>query len=129
MINLRYIKFVVLSLCASGICAMLWIPSQPDASGLVIALTSTLTVPFVSLVIVRLPVFNKFYRRKSIIHIIDTNTGYPDASDSRAAPVLVSFVTGAVIALALWLLALPNITLPAFCGAVTAFTLSFYHEP
>lgn len=129
MIDLQYIKFVVLALGASAIWAVLLLPSQPDTSGLVIALASTLTVPFVSLVVVRLPVFNKFYKRKSAINIIDTNTGHPSVSDSRAAPVLVGFVTGAVIALTLWLLSVPNITLPAFCGAVSAFVLSFYHEP
>lgn len=129
MISLRYLKFVGYALLASSILAVLMSLQETDVSILPVALASIFAILFVSLVVIRLPVFRNFYKRKTDISVIDTDNRHRDGSEYRAALVMSGSLTGGLIALALFPIGLANIHIPALCGAVCASVMSLYYEP
>ncbi|MCL7422300.1 MAG: hypothetical protein M8364_15520 [Methylobacter sp.] len=127
MISLRYLRFVALSFLASGISAVLLFPKHPDANSGVVALSSVFAILFMSLIVIRLPVFNNFYRNKKDTWIIDNR--HSSFADYKAAPAIAGIVTGGAIGLILLSTGVSNIFVPAFCGGVGAGVMSFYHAP
>lgn len=110
---------------ASGVTFILMLPSHPEVNLWLVALSIFCAVPFMSLVVTRLPVFRNFYRQH---HSIFDN-GVRSANDRRAAAPMAGLVTGAVLAVILLPTGVSDIVVPAFCGAVGAGVMSFYHEP
>lgn len=125
MISLRYVKFVLIAYLAGGLSLILMLPAHPEVNRWLVALSVFCSVPFMSLVVTRLPVFRNFYRQHQSIF----DDGVRSANDRRAAAPMAGLVTGGVIALTLLLLGVSDIAVPAFCGAVGAGAMSFYHEP
>lgn len=125
MISLRYLKFALIAYLAGGFSLLLMLPSHPEVNNWLVALSIFCAVPFMSLVITRLPVFRNFYRQHHSI----LDDGVRSANDRRAASPMAALVTGGVIALILQFLGVSDIAVPAFCGAVGAGVMSFYHEP
>jgi hypothetical protein len=80
---------------------------------------------FVPLVVVKLPVFNSYYDRD--IYSFDRRCD--DLANRKAAPVMVSLVTGVALTLLFYINGFDNLELPSFCGAVAAGVISFYYEP
>jgi hypothetical protein len=125
VISLRYVKFALIAYLASGLGFVLMLPGHPDVNHWLVALSIFCAVPFMSLVVTRLPVFRSFYRQHH--SIIDE--GVRSANDRRAAAPMAGIVTGGVIALILLPTGVANTVVPAFCGAIGAGVMSFYHEP
>lgn len=127
MISLRYLKFVVFSFIGSSICAFLMFPGHPNASIGVVAVSSAFSIPFMSLIVVRLPVFKDFYKHGQDISIIDNEVS--SSADYKAAPPMAGIVTAGAIGLILYPAGVSHILVPAFCGGVAASVMSFYYEP
>ncbi len=125
MISLRYVKFALIAYLASGLGFFLMLPGHPEVNLWLVALSIFGAVPFMSLVVIRLPVFRNFYRQHHSI----LDDGVRGADDRRAAAPMAGIVTGGVIALILLPTGVSNIVVPAFCGAIGAGVMSFYHEP
>ena len=123
--SLRYVKFALIAYLAGGLSLLLMLPSHPEVNLWLVALSIFCAVPFMSLVVTRLPVFRNFYRQHHSI----LDDGVRTADDRRAASPMAALVTGGVIALTFQLLGVSDIAVPAFCGAVGAGVMSFYHEP
>jgi hypothetical protein len=125
LISLRYLKFALIAYLAGGVGLILMLPTHPEINLWLVALSIFCAVPFMSLVVTRLPVFRNFYRQHQSI----LDDGIRSANDRRAASPMAGLVTGGVIALTLLFLGVSDIVVPAFCGAVGAGVMSFYHEP
>lgn len=80
---------------------------------------------FVPLVVVKLPVFNSYYGRD----LYSFGRRHHDLANRKAAPVMVSLITGAALTLFFYINGFNDLELPSFCGAVAAGVISFYYEP
>ena len=125
MISLRYLKFTLAAIIASGVSAALMFPSYREVNIWVVALSAIFAIPFMSLVVTRLPVFRSFYRQHHSI----LDDGRRNSADQKAAAPMAGIVTAGAIALILLSIGVSNIIVPAFCGGIGAGIMSFYHEP
>lgn len=125
MIDLRYLKFAFAAIVVSSLSALALLPSHPQANLWLILLASLFAIPFMSLLVTRLPVFNKFYRQD--LSVLDD--GFRSSADHKAAAPMAGLVTGAAIALILLPAGVSDIVVPALCGGVGAGVMSFYHQP
>ncbi|MDX5298638.1 MAG: hypothetical protein LPK85_06780 [Gammaproteobacteria bacterium] len=125
MINLRYIQFTLMAIIASGVGAALMLPSHREVNLWVVALSTLLAIPFMSLVVIRLPVFRRYYRQHPFI----IDDGRRRWADQRAAAPMAGIVTSAAIGLMLLPVGVSNAVVPAFCAGIAASVMSFYHEP
>ena len=104
---------------------MLLFPSHRDANIWIVVLSTIFSIPFMSLVVTKLPIFRSFYRQHHSVF----DDGRRSSADQRAAPPMAGLVTGGAIALILLPTGVSNIIVPAFCGGIGASVMSFYHEP
>lgn len=125
MISYRYLKFVLMAIIASSVTAVLMYPSYRDMNIWIVALSTAFAIPFMSLVVRRLPVFKAFYKQDDSV----LDDGIRSSADQKASAPMASIVTGAVIVCILMLFGVSNLVVPAFCGAVAAGVMSFYHWP
>ena len=80
---------------------------------------------YVPLVIIKLPVFNKYFVKNSN----EINPIHHNRANYKTAPVSVGIVAGFTLAIVLYALKAPHIAFHSFLGAVAATGISFYYEP
>ncbi|MDO6462002.1 hypothetical protein Q4485_14925 [Granulosicoccaceae sp. 1_MG-2023] len=125
MISFRYLRYACIAILLGCVCAAVTIPGRPEVNVSVVALSIVFAIPFMSLVVTRLPVFKQFYRQdQSVIH-----DGPGSAADAKAAGPMAALVTGGVIALVLFCAGALNVMVPALSGGIAAGFMSFYHWP
>jgi len=123
MIDLRYVKFLVL---AAGACtlAAIYIWFRQGTVDIGLAVVSYLQgAAFTSLVTVRLPVFKQYFAARSP----EAARKYRGFANNRAAMAMTGLVAGSVIGGGMFLLGVTNAVAPAFIGAVSAVVISQYH--
>lgn len=110
---------------ASGLVAWYAHFQGKDISVIAFVLTYIFVVAFVPLVVIRLPVFNKYY----VKGYDSFNKTHHNFANYRAAPIMVGLVSGVTVGLILGMLKVKNPEMHAFCGAVAAIVNSYYFEP
>jgi hypothetical protein len=124
MIDIRYIKFLVI---AAGVCGLIagfiWMRGQMPSMGAAV-LSFVLGAALTSLVTVHLPVFRRYYNAKSL----QETQKYRGLANEQAAPIMASLFAGAAAGLLLYVLGVEDVVGPAFVGAVSAGVMSQYHR-
>lgn len=124
MIDPRYLKHLLIA----GLCCLL-------ISGLVALKGHSINAPFVlvayvfssafmSLVVVRLPVFRNYYQHDPLSLERTTHS----MAESRAAPVMSSLVITLAFSILHALFDASHSAVPFICSAITAAVISDYHE-
>ena len=83
-------------------------------------------IAYVPLVVIKLPIFRSYYVKNDVFSI--NNKMHHNVANNRAAPFMVSFVTGMSLAILFTLFDSSNPVLPSLCGAVAALVSRFYYE-
>lgn len=124
MIDIRYVKFLLLAAAVCGLLAiyawMRWGVIDLGASVFSFVLGAALT----SLITVRLPVFSQYFNATSREAI----RKYRGFANERAAPVMAGLVAGVTAGVALYLLGVEHVVEPAFMSVVCASVISQYHR-
>lgn len=96
-----------------------------DLNPLVLVLSNLFMAGYVPLVILRLPVFRRYYVKERW----EMNKTHHNFQNSRAAPVAVALVAGVTL---LPILLAFNVANPGYhsaCGAMAALVISLYYDP
>lgn len=80
---------------------------------------------YVPLVVVKLPVFNKYYTKDSF----KINSTHHNYANWKAAPIMTALVTGLTLSLILYLFKTEEIGYYSVLGSSFAGALSIYYEP
>lgn len=124
MIETRYLKYMLAAALATLVISSLFYLKGNRADYLLVMAGYLFAVAFVSLVVVRLPVFRGYYRRDEWSIEVKRRSW----AEHKAAPVMASVVT----VLALWpIVELADLAEPGvavICSAITAGIMSNYHD-
>lgn len=93
-----------------------------DTDYFLAAIATLFGVGFMSLVVIRLPVFRSYYKNK--------NNPWRFRVENQKAALAMSFLaTGLTFAFCLLIFDIKAVFTPALCAAIAASIASLYHEP
>lgn len=123
MIDLRYIKFLVLAAAACTLVAI-YIWFRQGTVNIALAVVSYfIGAVFTSLVTIRLPVFRQYFAARSR----EAVRKYRGFANDRAAGAMTGLVAGSVLGGAMFLFGVADAVSPAFIGALSAMVIGQYH--
>jgi hypothetical protein len=124
MIDIRYIKFLLLAALACSLIALyIWLRGGSIEVGTSI-ISFALGAVFTSLITVRLPVFKRYYQPASHREC-QQHRSYPN---QQAALVMTGLVAGAASGVLLYVCGVKDIVGPIFISGVCASIVGQYHR-
>lgn len=91
----------------------------------IFTLSFIFAIAYVPLVVIKLPVFNKYYVKTTS----EINPVHHNSANYKSAWVAVGFVTSATLSLIYYALKVPEIGYHSLLGGVAATVVSLYYEP
>jgi len=125
MITTGYVRYVLLSFIASAALMAYGKLRGQDTNYILAAVATLFCVVFMSLVVVRLPVFRSYYRNNEL----KTDSPHFRADNQKAALVMSFLVTGSTFTLGLYAVGVTDLLIPGFCAGIAASIASLYHRP
>jgi hypothetical protein len=125
MVSARYLSILLVAIAVSSLVAWYGHFRGQEIGVYTLMLSVLFSIIYVPLVVIRLPVFRKYY----VTNLVAPDKVHHNFANHRVAPVAVGLVSGVTIGLILLGLDFVNPAYHALCGAVAATTISFYYEP
>lgn len=125
MKNNKYLLTLIGAVIATVVSAWIGFFKGIHINYYIFTLSFIFAIAYVPLVVIKLPVFNKYYVKSSL----EINSVHHNSVSYKSACVAVGFVTGATLALIYYALKVPTIGYHSFLGGVAATVISLYYEP
>jgi len=123
--NRKYLLIILGALIATVVIAWLGFIRGIHIDYYIFALSFIFAIAYVPLVVIKLPVFNKYYVKSSS----EISPVHHNSVARESACVAVGVVTGVTLAMIYYALKVPEIGYHSFLGSVAATVVSFYYQP
>ena len=126
MINYtRYFKYLLSAITVSVLLILASAANGQKTNPLISVLSCIFSVFYVPLVVIKLPVFNKYYIKDSL----NINSTHHTYANWKVAPVMTGLVTAITLSLIFFLFKIDSIGYHSVLGGAFAAIISIYYEP